>query len=390
MKNLFLLDPSIVFLNHGSFGACPAKVLETCQWWQREMERNPVGFLGRRSAQLLAQSRSVLARYLGAQPEHLVYVPNATCGVNTVARSIPLLEGDEILTTDHEYGACDNTWDFVCRRTGAKYVPMEIPLPFRAEEFTERLWAGVTPRTRLIYLSHVTSTTALIFPIAELCRRARKAGVFTLIDGAHAPGHIPLDLDKLGADFYTGNCHKWLCAPKGGAFLHARPEHHRLLDATIISWGYTPESRWSADFDKHTGANLLERRHQWQGTRDLAPFLTVPAAIEFQARHDWDKVRRDCHALAQETLWRICALTGLNPICQDSDFGQMVVIPVPSLNAESLQGTLFDRYRIEIPVTGHKHRHFLRLSVQGYNTREDADTLVQAVREIYALTPRAT
>jgi isopenicillin-N epimerase len=383
MKSLFLLDPSIVFLNHGSFGACPAKVLENSQWWQREMERNPVEFLGRRSAQLLAQSRSVLAQYLGAQPEHLVYVPNATSGVNTVARSIPLLPGDEILTTDHEYGACDSTWAFVCRHTGAKYLPMEIPLPFRAEEFTERIWAGVTPRTRLIYLSHITSTTALTFPVMELCQRARQAGIFTLIDGAHAPGHIPLDLDKLGADFYTGNCHKWLCAPKGAAFLHARPEHHRLLDATVVSWGYGAENSGTTGNDVYTGTTLLERRHQWQGTRDLAPFLTVPAAIEFQARHQWDRVRKDCHALAEETLWRLCALTGLNPVCQEGDFGQMVVIPVPSMNAELLKATLFDRYRIEIPVTTHKDRLFLRLSVQGYNTRADTDALAQAIGEIY-------
>ncbi len=169
------------------------------------MERNPVAFLGRRSAELLAYSRAVLARYLGAQPGDLIHVPNATTGVNIVARSIPLLPGDEILTTDHEYGACDNTWDFVCRHTQAQYVPVEIPLPFRAQEFAERVWAGVTPRTRLIYLSHITSTTALIFPIAELCRRARAAGILTLIDGAHAPGQIPLNLDALGADFYNGN-----------------------------------------------------------------------------------------------------------------------------------------------------------------------------------------
>lgn len=385
MKNLFLLDPSLTFLNHGSFGACPAKVLESCQWWQREMERNPVEFLGRRSAGLLAQSRAALAAYLGAQPEHLVYVANATSGVNTVARSLLLREGDEILTTDHEYGACDNAWNHVCRHTGAVYVPVEIPLPFRAEEFTERIWAGVTPRTRVLYLSHITSTTALIFPIAELCRRAREAGILTLIDGAHAPGQIPLNLDELGADFYTGNCHKWLCAPKGSAFLHVRPEHHRLLDATVVSWGYSTKIEGHTGFDAYTGSTLFERRMQWQGTRDLAAFLTVPAALEFQARHGWDQVRRDCHRLAAETLERICSLTGLSPVCTDADFGQMVVIPVPPMDADQLKTLLFDRHRIEIPVTTHKDRLFVRISIQGYNTREDADALVAAIREIYAL-----
>ena len=385
MKNLFLLDPSLVFLNHGSFGACPASVLERCHAWQLEMERNPVEFLGRRSAELLAHSRSALARYLGADPEHLVYVANATTGVNTVARSIPLLPGDEILTTDHEYGACDSAWDFVCRRSGAKYVPVEIPLPFRAEEFADRLWAAVTPRTRMIYVSHITSTTALIFPLEELCRRARAAGILTLVDGAHAPGQVPLSLDDLGADFYTGNCHKWLCAPKGAAFLHARPEHHRLLDAPIVSWGYCGEVTGHTGFDAYTGHTLLERRLQWQGTRDLAAFLTVPAALEFQAGHDWDRVREACHALAAETLRRLCEATGLAPVCEDADFSQMVVIPVPPMDADRLKELLFTRYRIEIPVTSHKGRLFLRISVQAYNTREDADALVAAVREIYGL-----
>lgn len=385
MKNLFLLDPSIVFLNHGSFGACPAKVLESYQGWQRELERNPVELLGRRSADLLAQSRTALGRCVGANPDDLIFVTNATCGVNTVARSIPLLAGDEILTTDHEYGACDNTWDFVCRHTGARYVPVEIPLPFRAEEFTERVWAGVTSRTRVIYLSHITSTTALIFPLAELCRRAREAGILTLIDGAHAPGHIPLDLDGLGADFYTGNCHKWLCAPKGSAFLHVRPEHHRLVDATVVSWGYSSDIEGHTGFDAYTGRTLLERRLQWQGTRDLAAFLAVPAAIEFQTRHDWDRVRRECHALAAETLRRVCGMTGLEPVCGEADYGQMVVIPVPSMDADTLKETLFDRYRIEVPVTSHKGRLFVRVSFQGYNTREDADALVAAIKEIFGL-----
>jgi isopenicillin-N epimerase len=385
MKNLFLLDPALVFLNHGSFGACPAQVLEKCQWWQREMERNPVEFLGRRSAKLLAQSRAVLAQHIGAKPEHLVYVPNATSGVNTVARSLPLRAGDEILTTSHEYGACDNTWRFVCQHTGARYLPVDIPLPFRADEFTDRVWAAVTPRTRVIFLSHITSTTALILPLAQLCKRARAAGILTLIDGAHAPGHIPLNLDQLGADFYTGNCHKWLCAPKGAAFLHARPEHHHLLDASVVSWGYSSVIAGHTGFDAYLGTTVLERRLQWQGTRDLSAFLSVPAAIEFQARHGWDQVRSNCHALAAQTLQRICKMTGLSPVSADADFGQMVVIPLPPMNVELLKQILFERYNIEIPVTAHQDHLFVRLSVQGYNTVEDADALVQALCEIYAL-----
>lgn len=382
MKHLFLLDPSIVFLNHGSFGACPAEVFEAYQGWQRELERNPVAFLGRRSAELLGESRAALAQALGARPEHLVYLSNATGGVNTVARSLPLQAGDEILTTDHEYGACDYTWDFVCRHTGARYIRAEIPLPFRREAFADRLWARVTPRTRVIFLSHITSTTALVFPIAEVCRRARQAGILTLIDGAHAPGQIPLDLDGLGADFYVGNCHKWLCGPKGSAFLHARPEHHGLLDASVVSWGYSPDL---APHAPYAGSTLLERRLQWQGTRDLAAFLAVPTALAFQAKHGWEQVRHRCHDLAAETLRRVCDLTGLPPVCEDADFGQMVVIPVPPMDAATLKAELFDRFHIEIPVTAHRDQLFVRISIQAYNTPEDAEALVQAAKAIYKL-----
>ncbi len=384
MRDLFLLDPELIFLNHGSFGACPAEVMAQYQRWQMEMERNPVQFLGRRSAELLAQSRAALADEIGANPEDLVYLANATTGVNTVARSLPLRPGDEILASDHEYGACDNTWNFVCQRTGARYLPLEIPLPFEAGEFARRIWAGVTARTRVIFLSHITSTTGLIFPLAELCRRAREAGILTLIDGAHVPGHIGLNLNALGADFYTGNCHKWLCAPKGSAFLHVRAQHHQLLDAGVVSWGYSANITGHTGFDAYTGSTLLERRLQWQGTRDIAAFLSVPAAIEFQARHDWDRVRTRCHTLAAQTLRRICDMTGLQPVCQDADFAQMVVIPVPAMDPQALKETLFERYRIEIPVTSHRERLFIRLSIQGYNTPDDADALVEAVREIYA------
>ena len=379
MRKLFLLDPDVAFLNHGSFGACPQEVLQVQQDLQRRMERNPVLFLGRESAQLLAHARGVLAQYLGAQADDLAFMPNASSGVNVVARSLQLSAGDEVLTTDHEYGACDNTWRFVCERTGAVYKQVTIPLPFRAAEFVERVWAGVTPRTRVLFLSHITSTTALIFPLAELCRRARDAGIVTLIDGAHAPGHIPLELDALGADFYTGNCHKWLCAPKGTAFLHARPEHHSRLNAPVISWGYSEHVKGHAGFEAYVGRTELERRLQWLGTRDISAFLSVPAAIAFQQRHGWDSVRAQCHALALQTLQRWCERTGQAPVASGSDCGQMVLLPVPGVDADALKATLYDRFRIEVPVTQHQDQVFVRVSVQGYNTQEDLDRLLDAL-----------
>lgn len=379
MRDAFLLDPEIVFLNHGSFGACPRDVFRVFHGWQLELERNPVEFLGRRSADLLAESRAHLAEYLGARSEHLVYVSNATTGVNIVAHSLDLRPGDEVLCTDHEYGACDAAWQLACERAGAHYRRVEVPLPFDQSSFVQRMLNEVTPRTRLIFASHITSTTALTFPVAELCRGARERGVLTLIDGAHAPGQIALDLESVGADFYTGNCHKWLCAPKGAAFLHTRPEHHTMLHATVVSWGYLADMQGHTGFDAYTGKTMFERRLQWQGTRDIAAFLTVPAAIDFQQRHDWASVRQRCHTMAFDALQRISNAYGLAPISAESDWVQMVAIPVPHADAKALREALFTDKRIEIPVTQHAGQTFVRISVQGYNSQDDIERLVEGL-----------
>ncbi|MDP2008500.1 MAG: aminotransferase class V-fold PLP-dependent enzyme [Rubrivivax sp.] len=384
MREHFLLDPDTVFLNHGSFGACPKPVFDEFQRWQLEMERNPVAFLGRRSGALLAAARERLAAYLGAQASDLVFVPNATTGVNTVAQSLALQPGDEVLATDHEYGACDATWRIACARAGATYRQVEIPLPFDSSQFVERLLAAVTPRTKLIFASHVTSATALIFPVAALCAAARERGIATLIDGAHAPGQLPLDLAAVGADFYTGNCHKWLCAPKGAAFLHVRPERQADVHATVLSWGYVAEALAqahgnTAHFDAYTGSGLLERRLQWQGTRDIAACLAVPAAIDFQQQHGWPDWQRRCHDLACTTRARVAQHNGLPAAAPDAAFAQMVVIPVATDDPAALQRRLFEQHRIEVPVTQHAGRTFVRVSVQAYNTEADLELLVQAL-----------
>lgn len=378
LRDQFLLDPDIVFLNHGSFGACPIEVLEAQREWQRQMERNPVAFLGRQSAQLLSQARDALAAAVGARGADLVFIPNSTTGVNIVARSLDLRHGDEVLATDLEYGACDATWLRVCTESGARYRRIEIPLPFRPALMLERLTAAVTPRTRLIYLSHITSTTALSLPVAEVCQAARRLGVPTLVDGAHAPGQIDLAIDAIGADFYVGNCHKWLCAPKGSAFLHARPDRQDRLHATVTSWGYAEDSGGHSGFDAYLGRSGFERRLQWQGTRDISPWLAVPSAIEFQERHEWPAVRRRCHGLALEALQALTQRHGLAPIAADTDWAQMVAIPVPSQDAEGLRRRLYDESRIEVPVTTHAGRVFVRVSVQGYNTRSDIERLIDA------------
>ena len=316
--------------------------------------------------------------------EDLVFVPNATTGVNIVAHSLALQRGDEVLATDHEYGACDAAWQRVCERAGAHYRRVSLPLPYDPAAFVDTVMAQAGPRTRLIFASHITSTTALIFPVAELCARARQAGIRTLVDGAHAPGQLALNVSSVGADFYTGNCHKWMCAPKGSAFLHARPERQADLHATVVSWGYVAGEGGHSGFDAYTGRSTFERRLQWQGTRDLAAFLAVPAAIDFQARHGWPAWRSHCHALACDTLHRITARNGLAPVAPDSAYAQLVTVPVRRSDAEGLRRALFEQHRIEVPVTQHGPHTFVRVSVQAYNTQADLDALCSALGELGA------
>lgn len=378
MRDLFLLDPDVVFLNHGSFGACPKPVFETYQAWQLELERQPVRYF-QRSDGFLQEARAHLGRYLNTDGDNLVYVTNATFGMNIVARSIPFEPGDEILTTDQEYGAVNKTWDFICQKTGARLVKQIMPSPVTtAEEFVEVLWSGVTPRTKIISLSHITSPTALIFPLEAICRRAREAGILTVIDGAHAPGQINVDLEAIGADFYSGNCHKWLCAPKGAGFLYTRPEHQASLDPAIVSHG------WGNPDSTYIGI------HQYQGTRDLAAFLSVPAAIEFQRAHKWDEVRMRCHAIVSDVRGRLHDMTGIEPLSPDSPewFMQMASIPLPPIeNAAEVGRRLREEYNIEIPFGNWGDQNFtrVRVSIQAYNTMEDTNRLVQALTELMHL-----
>jgi len=406
LRQAFLLDPDLVFLNHGSYGACPREVLAVQHDWQQQMERNPVQFLGRRSAQLLAQAREPLAHTLGAAADELAFIANATTGVNILARSLALSgwlqAGDEVLATDHEYGACDETWRRVCTRQGAHYRSVRIPLPFERERFTNHVLAAVTPSTRVIFASHISSNTALIFPLTELCAAARERGIFTVIDGAHAPGQIDVNLTTLGADAYTGNCHKWICAPKGAAFVHVRPEHHGRLHAPVTSWGDVagdPSDRLpSSHFDGYAGATALQRRLQWQGTRDIAAFLSVPAALDFQQRHQWHAVRQRCHAMAVALMHRVTGRLGTQVVAADEDFAQMVIIPMPPGTGErstagdpdgnhdggpdDLRRHLFEEHGIEVPCTAHAGQTFVRVSVQGYNTPADLQRLEVALIQL--------
>lgn len=379
LKSSFFLDPDVIFLNHGSFGAVPRPVIEVFRNWQQEMEKQPVEFLGRKINSLLAQARTAAGQYLNTDRDNLVFVPNTTHGINIVARCLHLSPGDEILTTDHEYGAMDRTWHFLNQKTGAVYRQNHVSLPVsNPDRFVDEFFADVSPRTRIIFLSHITSPTAIVFPIREICRRARGLGILTLIDGAHVPGQIPLDLDDLQADFYTGNFHKWLCAPKGAAFLYARPEVQHLVEPLVVSWGFEAETPGPSTFQDYL---------EWTGTQDFSAYLSVPAAIEFQAGHDWNSVRSACHELAAHTFQRWAKSSGLPQLyTSDRWFAQMVTLPVPSAYpALELKSLLMDNYRIEIPVIEWGGRMFLRLSIQAYNTPEEIDRLIAALCDLFNL-----
>ncbi|MGC4191978.1 MAG: aminotransferase class V-fold PLP-dependent enzyme [Thermomicrobiales bacterium] len=382
LKRYYLLDPNITFLNHGSFGACPIPVFEQYQAWQRELERQPVLFIGRRQDGLLNAARARLAEFVNVDPDNLVYVTNATVGVNIVARSIRLEPGDEILGTSLEYGACGLAWKHLCAKSGATYVEQDIPVPFTTQEaIVEALWQGVTPNTKAIYLSHITSGTAVIMPVEAICARAKAAGILTIVDGAHAPGQIPLDLTAMGVDIYTGNCHKWLQAPKGAAFLYVRPEHQAWIESEPISWGWARED--------HT----FVTRNQGQATRDVSAYLSVPAAIDFQQEHHWPAVRARSHAMLAAFRDRMHARLGTEPLYPSTPawFSQMALVTLPStIDRATLQTRLYEEFGIEIPVSGYRDTIAVRVSVQGYVGERDLATLEAALVAIYGEAAPAT
>lgn len=371
LRREFLLDPDVAFLNHGSFGSCPRPVFERYQAWQRELEAEPIDFIDRRLPALLDNARAALADYVGCSAHDIAFVQNATTGVNLAARSLALGPEDEVLATNLEYGACDLAWDWVCRRTGARYVRAPISLPIREpSEVADALFAAASPRTRAVYVSHITSSTGLLLPLEEIVARARSLGLVTIVDGAHAPGHVPLNITALGADYYSGNAHKWLSAPKGAGFLHVRPEYQEQVEGAIVSWGYAE-------------GNGFSERIEMQGTRDHAAWLAVPDALSFQTERDWDAVRERSRSLARDAHRKLCDLLRTEPLAPDSMWAQMATVRLPR-SSPGLSERLITRHRVEIPVGGERS-DLLRLSVAGYTTRDEIDRLLAAlVRELDA------
>ncbi len=388
MQNLdafFLLRPDVTFLNHGSFGACPRPVFEAYQRWQLQLESQPVAFLdpARGLSGWMRDARVAMAAMLGTAAENIVGLTNATYALNIVAQSLDLRPGDEILTTDHEYAALEKTWAYVCGKTGAVIKVVNLPLPLTEEaEFTDAIRAGFSDKTRVLFLSHITSATALVFPIERAVAEACARGIYTVIDGAHTPGHIALNLDALDADFYAGNCHKWIMAPKGSAFLHVRPALQAMLNPLVISHGWTEDAKLPGTKGVFGNSPFIDGL-EMQGTRDPSAWLTVPAALQFRQDHDWDKVAKACQALAQDTAARVRALTGL-PALSSPEFcaPQMVSMPVTRCDPAQLKTRLYDDYQIEIPCFDWQDHTIVRVSVQGYNTESQMDHLVTALTEL--------
>ncbi len=364
------LDPGLDFLNHGSFGACPRRVLAAQAELREEMEADPVAFLGTGFEGRLDEARTELAAFVGAAPDNVAFVPNATSGVNAVLRSLRFGPGDELVVTDHAYNACRAALDWVAGRAGARVVVATVPFPLTDPgEVTNAVIGAVTGRTRLALLDHVTSVTALVAPLEEMVAELHERGVDTLVDGAHAPGMVPVDLDRIGAAYYAGNCHKWLCAPKGAGFLYVRPDRQNGVTPPVISHGAnstrTDRSRFHLLFD-------------WTGTADPTPYLTVPAAIRLMdglLPGGWPELRAVNRSLALEGRQAICAALGVEAPAPAEMIGSMAAVPLPGGTAapddrrrDPLEAELYSRHRIQVPVVaGPSGRSLVRISAQLYN-----------------------
>ena len=374
LKHYFLLRKDITFLNFGSFGACPKPIFEDYIRWQYLLESEPVQYIAFEGVKYLQKSREALAQYIHCDADDLVLVTNPSYAVNMIAKSFPLQAGDEILTTNIEYGACDKTWNYYCKNAGAIYRQHNIQFPIQSkEEIVEGFFKEVNEKTKLIFISHITSSTGLILPVEEICKKAKSLGIPTFVDGAHVPGHIPLNLTTLEADYYTGACHKWMMTPKGCSFLYVRKELQKQVDPLIISWGY--------DSAMPSHSQFLDY-HQMNGTRDFSAMLTIPKAIEFMSTHNWTKVSAQCRTMVQDNAPRFCKLLNTEPLCPITDefIGQLYSTRIQLTAPEQFQRMLFEKHHIEVPITRLGNDFFIRYSINAFNTQADLDVLYEALK----------
>lgn len=391
MKSHWGLDPEITYLNHGSFGACPKAVLAELHRLQIEMEREPATFLSRKAPERMAQARRALGAFVSAAPEDLAFVPNATMGINSVLRSLPLQPGDELIVSDHEYNASRNVLEYVAHESQSRVVVVEIPFPLSGPSIVvERMQRAVTSRTRLALVDHVTSSTGMLMPLAELIEMFHGRGVAVLVDGAHAPGMIPLDIEALSPDYYTGNCHKWICSPKSAGFLYVRPGLQNEVRPAVISHGANAGLEGNARF---------RAEFEWMGTRDITPWLCVPTAISYVGSllpGGWPEVMSRNHDLAVEGRRLIAGRLGVEPPCPEEMLGSLATLHLPeskmfeavyatsALDLVPLQEALFYQHKIEVPVLTcpESGKPTLRISAQLYNELDDYERLTQALEAL--------
>ena len=375
IKSQFMLDPDIIHLNHGSYGSCPKPIFNSLIKWQKKLELNPTKHLGFDLLNYLEKSRIALSNYVHCNKDDIAFFPNPSTALNTVIKSLDLQPGDEILSSNHEYGALDKTWNYMCKKTGIKYIQTSIPLPLISkEDFINLFLEKITKKTKVIFLSHITSSTGLIFPVEEICKLAKEKNIISIIDGAHVPGHINLNIKKLDPDVYTGACHKWMCSPKGTAFLYVKKKLQNIIDPLVISWGYESDNPGPSQFLDHL---------EWQGTNDVSSYLTIPDTINFLEKNNWQDVAKKCRELNIWARGEINQLLKINPISDDKFLGQMSSIPIISKDILQDQIKFYLKYKIQIPFIKWHDKEFFRISIQAYNTKEDIFKLLEALKKEY-------
>jgi isopenicillin-N epimerase len=381
LKDQFLLRKDIHFLNFGSFGATPKPVFDYYQQWQKVLEAEPVQFIAFDGYEYLSTSRAALAKFIHVDDkDDLVYVTNPSFAINIIAKAFPLEEGDEILATDIEYGACDRTWDYYCGQKKAVYKRQKISLPITTkEQFIADFFAGLTSKTKAIFISHITSATALTFPVKEICEIAKSKGLITIVDGAHAPAQVDLKINELAVDFYVGACHKWMMAPKGASFLYAHKSVQHLCEPLVVSWGYKAAKPSESQFLDY---------HQMIGTRDFSAFLAVTMSIIFMKDNNWPAVAKECHEMVLANAPLFYELLGTQPISPLTNewIGQMISIPIHTMEPEVLQRKLFKEFNIEIPIMRQGEDIYMRYSINAFNSVQDLEALHNALGTIIKTT----
>ncbi len=378
LGRLWKLRPDTIYLNHGSFGPAPEPVLAAQRRWKAALDEQPMDFFTRLHEPAWRAARKHLAEWLGAAEDNLVFVENATHAMNVVADSFPLATGDEVLLNDHEYGAVIRIWRRACERAGAAPpVIAPLPRPFDdPEQVVEAVFAAVTPRTRLIVASHITSPTALTLPVEAICRRAAAAGIAVCIDGPHALAQLDLSLDALGCDYYAASCHKWLSAPFGSGFLYVAPHRQASVRVPQLSWGRLLPATPAAWFEEFI----------WSGTRDPSPYLAIPDAIELMRSVGLETFRQHARELASYARSRLIDRFQLPPLATRHDDWHVAMahVPLPPGDARSLQQALWHKHRIEVPIVDWNGSRYVRVSCHLYNTREQIDVLVDALDQLLA------